>query len=68
MAFKIETKQPPKLNSKYPFVKMKINDSFLAEGVEHASMASSCNYAAKILGFKFKTSKEENGIRVYRIK
>lgn len=53
--------------SKYPFAEMEVGDSFLVTDTPRNKISSAANQAYKRLGFKFKTGKVDDGIRVWRI-
>lgn len=66
MAFKITNEPKPKGRSKYPFMDMKINDTFIVPNIAQATIGSSAKYWETKTGFKFSTSKVEGGIKVRR--
>jgi hypothetical protein len=74
--FKIEKGiefNPPKTNTKYPFGQMEVGDSFIAGEYTRNSMSkfgsSARNYAKKAKNnFKFATRKENDMVRIFRIK
>lgn len=53
----------------YPFVKMKVGDSFYFEGdADHAKRVRSASAnVSKRTGFKFSTLKDESGYRCWRL-
>ncbi len=55
--------------SKYPFKKMKIGDSFLAtKAIKISSLRTSAAQFGKRHNIKFLTRKVEGGLRIWRIK
>jgi len=63
--FKIEKGVPvPSFESKYPFSKMEIGDSFFAKKI---SLAGSITCAEARLGYKFKQKFIDGGTRVWRV-
>lgn len=52
---------------KYPWADMEVGDSFLVTHVNQKAMATTAGYHSRKTGRKFKASKVENGVRVWRI-
>ena len=74
MTIKIERNVPiPKNNSggtpyKYPWVELKVGDSFLAPNITVNVIGGSKRPAEKKTGFKFVCRTVNGGVRVWRIK
>jgi len=70
MTYYIEKNIPRKSSghnqSKYPFAKMELGDSFFYEG-ERSVITSAAAHGTKKTGWKFSISKENNGFRVWRV-
>ena len=52
---------------RYPFEKMEVGDSFLAPLDQIESARQSSYYWARKHGRKYKTQRQENGFRIWRI-
>ena len=68
MEFELINEPKPKGRSKYPFIQMKVNDTFIVETDKRANISSICKYWSSKLKRKFTTSKVESGIKVRRDK
>lgn len=52
---------------KYPWYELEVGQSFLAPNTSTHSMTCSATHYGRRLGRKFRTSKVEGGIRVWRV-
>ena len=65
--FKIEDGIPiPKPRQQYPWLKMRVGQSFFVPGGKTKSLGS-IDYARKKTGFKFTARTVEGGVRIWRV-
>lgn len=62
----IERPQLVTRNSKYPWTKMEINDSFFVKDVKIKNFSGSAYAAGKRTGHKFAVRSMDGGVRVWR--
>jgi phenylacetate-coenzyme A ligase PaaK-like adenylate-forming protein len=54
-------------NTKYPFLRMEIGDSFFVANVARQKVGSAAYVAGRVHGRTFKTRTVEGGVRVWRV-
>ena len=66
MEFEVINEPKPKGRSKYPFITMKVDDTFIVSTDKQANISSICKYWSNKLKCKFTTTQVEGGIKVRR--